>query len=156
MAFDGSTPTSRAAVLDVPAAAPVMPPPEPPFDWKAPAGALPPGAEGFVNWPGCTRLHATPATVRGVRPARLGDDAGRPDEFVYVADVPAAASGILVLWPDEFRPVKAKPAAAIATREQSRAAGYEGDPCKRCGALMLVRNGACLKCDSCGETTGCS
>lgn len=34
--------------------------------------------------------------------------------------------------------------------------GYSGDPCSECGALTLVRNGSCLKCDSCGATTGCS
>jgi ribonucleoside-diphosphate reductase alpha chain len=34
--------------------------------------------------------------------------------------------------------------------------GYEGDPCPECGALTLARNGTCLKCDSCGGTTGCS
>ncbi len=57
----------------------------------------------------------------------------------------------------------ARPAAeggAVATREekvrQARLKGYEGDPCPECGQLTLVRNGACLKCDSCGATTGCS
>ncbi|RYG42904.1 vitamin B12-dependent ribonucleotide reductase, partial [bacterium] len=39
---------------------------------------------------------------------------------------------------------------------QARLKGYEGDPCSNCGAFTLVRNGVCLKCDSCGETTGCS
>ena len=39
---------------------------------------------------------------------------------------------------------------------QARLKGYEGDPCGNCGAFTLVRNGVCLKCDSCGETTGCS
>lgn len=34
--------------------------------------------------------------------------------------------------------------------------GYEGDPCPECGQLTLVRNGSCLKCNSCGSTTGCS
>ncbi|MBL8021056.1 MAG: hypothetical protein JNM27_15400, partial [Leptospirales bacterium] len=34
--------------------------------------------------------------------------------------------------------------------------GYEGDPCPECGQFTLVRNGACLKCNSCGATTGCS
>ena len=38
----------------------------------------------------------------------------------------------------------------------ARMKGYEGDPCPECGSLTLVRNGACLKCDSCGGTTGCS
>jgi ribonucleoside-diphosphate reductase alpha chain len=34
--------------------------------------------------------------------------------------------------------------------------GYEGDPCSNCGQLTLVRSGACAKCDTCGETSGCS
>jgi ribonucleoside-diphosphate reductase alpha chain len=39
---------------------------------------------------------------------------------------------------------------------QARLKGYEGDPCTECGQLTLVRNGACLKCDTCGATSGCS
>ncbi len=39
---------------------------------------------------------------------------------------------------------------------EARARGYEGDPCGECGNMTLVRNGTCLKCDSCGSTTGCS
>jgi len=38
----------------------------------------------------------------------------------------------------------------------ARLKGYEGDPCTDCGQLTMVRNGACLKCDSCGGTSGCS
>jgi ribonucleoside-diphosphate reductase alpha chain len=34
--------------------------------------------------------------------------------------------------------------------------GYEGDPCTECGQLTMVRNGTCLKCQSCGSTSGCS
>ena len=34
--------------------------------------------------------------------------------------------------------------------------GYEGDPCSNCQSLTLVRSGACAKCDTCGETSGCS
>jgi len=41
-------------------------------------------------------------------------------------------------------------------REQARMKGYEGDPCPECSSFTLVRNGSCLKCDSCGATTGCS
>ncbi len=46
-----------------------------------------------------------------------------------------------------------------ARAEQIRAArmkGYEGDACPECGNFTLVRNGTCLKCDTCGSTTGCS
>lgn len=39
---------------------------------------------------------------------------------------------------------------------QARVKGYEGDPCPVCGYFTLVRNGTCLKCDTCGSTTGCS
>lgn len=39
---------------------------------------------------------------------------------------------------------------------QARMKGYEGDSCPECGNFTLVRNGTCLKCDSCGGTTGCS
>jgi len=34
--------------------------------------------------------------------------------------------------------------------------GYEGDPCEECGNMTLVRNGTCLKCVTCGATSGCS
>jgi hypothetical protein len=36
------------------------------------------------------------------------------------------------------------------------AKGYAGDACGDCGQFTLVRNGTCLKCDSCGATSGCS
>jgi ribonucleoside-diphosphate reductase alpha chain len=39
---------------------------------------------------------------------------------------------------------------------EARMKGYEGDPCGGCGAFTLVRNGTCLKCVSCGATSGCS
>jgi ribonucleoside-diphosphate reductase alpha chain len=38
----------------------------------------------------------------------------------------------------------------------ARMAGYQGDACGECGNFTLVRNGTCLKCDTCGSTTGCS
>jgi ribonucleoside-diphosphate reductase alpha chain len=34
--------------------------------------------------------------------------------------------------------------------------GYEGDPCPVCGHFTLVRSGTCMRCDTCGSTTGCS
>lgn len=39
---------------------------------------------------------------------------------------------------------------------EARMRGYEGDDCPECGNFTLVRNGTCLKCDTCGGTTGCS
>jgi ribonucleoside-diphosphate reductase alpha chain len=39
---------------------------------------------------------------------------------------------------------------------QARLKGYEGDACGECGNFTLVRNGTCLKCMTCGSTSGCS
>ena len=52
----------------------------------------------------------------------------------------------------------AEPSAAGigGARVQARMQGYEGDPCGECGNYTLVRNGTCLKCNTCGGTSGCS
>ncbi|WP_210526701.1 vitamin B12-dependent ribonucleotide reductase [Rubellimicrobium arenae] len=44
----------------------------------------------------------------------------------------------------------------ISARDKARIQGYEGDPCGECGNYTLVRNGTCLKCNTCGGTSGCS
>lgn len=41
-------------------------------------------------------------------------------------------------------------------REASVAQGYTGESCKDCGNFTMVRNGTCLKCTTCGSTSGCS
>jgi ribonucleoside-diphosphate reductase alpha chain len=47
-------------------------------------------------------------------------------------------------------------APALSASEMARLKGYEGDPCGDCGQFTMVRNGTCLKCITCGTTTGCS
>ncbi len=59
------------------------------------------------------------------------------------------------------RPVSpANANSAVLNRSESVrvaiAKGYSGDPCNECGQFTLIRNGTCLKCDSCGATSGCS
>ena len=44
----------------------------------------------------------------------------------------------------------------LAAIREARMKGYEGDACGECGNFTLVRNGTCLKCDTCGATSGCS
>lgn len=39
---------------------------------------------------------------------------------------------------------------------KAREAGYTGDICPDCQSMTMVRNGTCLKCTTCGATTGCS
>jgi ribonucleoside-diphosphate reductase alpha chain len=50
----------------------------------------------------------------------------------------------------------AERAAVTEKRNQARMKGYTGEACGECGNFTLVRNGTCLKCDTCGGTTGCS
>jgi ribonucleoside-diphosphate reductase alpha chain len=52
-------------------------------------------------------------------------------------------------------PTKPKePTASLV--EEAKTKGYEGEACTSCNQFTLVRNGSCLKCNSCGETSGCS
>jgi len=41
-------------------------------------------------------------------------------------------------------------------RAKAKMQGYEGDACGDCGNYTLVRNGTCMKCNTCGATSGCS
>jgi ribonucleoside-diphosphate reductase alpha chain len=45
---------------------------------------------------------------------------------------------------------------AADKRAEALMKGYVGDSCGECGNFTLLRNGTCLKCDTCGSTTGCS
>jgi ribonucleoside-diphosphate reductase alpha chain len=47
-------------------------------------------------------------------------------------------------------------ASAVDPRTKAKMQGYEGDPCGDCGNYTLVRNGTCMKCNTCGATSGCS
>lgn len=52
--------------------------------------------------------------------------------------------------------VASAPPAAIPEQPEGAPRGYLPDPCSFCGAFRLRRNGTCLVCSDCGETTGCS
>ena len=45
---------------------------------------------------------------------------------------------------------------AMDARTKARMQGYEGEACGECGNYTLVRNGTCMKCNTCGSTSGCS
>ncbi|MCA8870168.1 MAG: vitamin B12-dependent ribonucleotide reductase [Rhodobacteraceae bacterium] len=47
-------------------------------------------------------------------------------------------------------------ALAMDPRTKAKMQGYEGDSCSDCGNYTLVRNGTCMKCNTCGATSGCS
>jgi ribonucleoside-diphosphate reductase alpha chain len=52
--------------------------------------------------------------------------------------------------------VQTKSAPRHDPRTEAKAKGYGGEACGECGNFTLVRNGTCMKCDTCGGTSGCS
>jgi ribonucleoside-diphosphate reductase alpha chain len=51
----------------------------------------------------------------------------------------------------------ARPRDVRAARSlEAKLKGFEGDSCGACGNFTLVRNGTCMKCNTCGSTSGCS
>jgi len=71
-----------------------------------------------------------------------------------------AASSAIVSAEMTSVQVEARVATAVDERvsqmREARAKGYEGDACGECGNFTLVRNGTCMKCVTCGSTSGCS
>ncbi|HEY8564904.1 MAG TPA: vitamin B12-dependent ribonucleotide reductase [Beijerinckiaceae bacterium] len=56
-----------------------------------------------------------------------------------------------------FAAPEAAPQPTVAARRaEAKMKGYVGEACPECANFTLVRNGTCLKCDTCGSTTGCS
>jgi ribonucleoside-diphosphate reductase alpha chain len=101
----------------------------------AATGTVPQRPQPFVT-PRTGRLNP----VNGNGHGKNGESAAKAKASVGAAASPAAAQKV-----------------QLAERiRQARLKGYEGDPCSECGAMTMLRNGTCLKCDSCGATSGCS
>ena len=68
-----------------------------------------------------------------------------------------AAAALQTLVPEISESIVATgTATTITARDKAKMQGYEGDPCGECGNYTLVRNGTCMKCNTCGGTSGCS
>ncbi|WP_421983236.1 vitamin B12-dependent ribonucleotide reductase [Roseibium sp.] len=98
-----------------------------------------------------------------------GEPAGESTEAISVqtANTPAAqvsavatafARGTEAAAAVEVGTTAPAPQVATAAQQiaQARMKGYEGESCGECGNFTMVRNGTCLKCDTCGATSGCS
>ena len=70
--------------------------------------------------------------------------------------VPAAAMAATLETRVSETAMAAASVTTIDARTKARMQGYEGDPCGDCGNYTLVRNGTCMKCNTCGSTSGCS
>jgi len=98
-----------------------------------------------TNQPAAARGGAATAFKRELAP-EAAEPAGYAANAPEEAEAPKAAGK-----PDE----KAAPDKATQAA-MARMQGYEGEACTECGNFTMVRNGTCLKCDTCGSTSGCS
>ncbi len=75
-------------------------------------------------------------------------------------EAPAAMGGVAFAAPDIDKPAQSaalsSAQSAALSRAEARMKGYVGEACPECGNFTMVRNGTCLKCETCGGTTGCS
>ncbi len=99
-----------------------------------PGGAAPAGSNVTALYSGGLTQGAT---------ALKGETEAESEAAVDTAALPWAA-------PAASGPSKAE------SRAMARAKGYEGEACPECQNFTMVRNGTCLKCETCGGTTGCS
>ena len=86
---------------------------------------------------------AEQATVAGTRPNELTDG-------TTVALAPGATAAVVGVAVGEAS------SSALGSALEAKLKGFEGDACPECGNFTMVRNGTCLKCTTCGGTTGCS
>ncbi|MDC1231539.1 vitamin B12-dependent ribonucleotide reductase [Octadecabacter sp.] len=70
--------------------------------------------------------------------------------------VPAVAEGGGMAQATTSTAVSSGTISSLSARDKAKMQGYEGEACGECGNFTLVRNGTCMKCNTCGGTSGCS
>ncbi|MEC9225696.1 MAG: vitamin B12-dependent ribonucleotide reductase [Pseudomonadota bacterium] len=100
-------------------------------------------SRGFIRNQGLVVYSNGTATAAAVEEPVVVMRAETPAPTQAAASAPAAAAAVADT--------------VVAERvQQARMQGYEGESCPECQNFTLVRNGTCLKCNTCGSTTGCS
>ncbi|MFH1378032.1 MAG: vitamin B12-dependent ribonucleotide reductase, partial [Planctomycetota bacterium] len=99
-----------------------------------------------------SRLAAKPTSGSVTKPAPAGSPAmkGSGSATMKAGLKPERASSAVAVEPVKL------PSNSQRDRSIARIKGYEGDACPHCGHMTLIRNGTCTKCDTCGDTGGCS
>ena len=92
--------------------------------------------------------------VNGDGPSATATTASAAAEAVAAAARPIRAAASRPPSPRRRSPARATAWPSASARRGCK--GYEGDACNECGNFTLVRNGTCLKCETCGSTSGCS
>ena len=87
-----------------------------------------------------------------------GDSAAAAQAAADLSPVTRTAADLNPVAPAEGRAAAAVPfrESEFETVRRAKLRGYAGEACDECGNFTLVRNGTCLKCDTCGATSGCS
>jgi hypothetical protein len=110
---------------------------------------------------------STPRTGHLAKDAEVKLDISRPQETASATAVTprlattstgsqTVGSGVAVPVALSSMPRPGKAEGLAKKAHEAKLKGYEGDPCRECGQFTLVRNGTCLKCNTCGSTSGCS
>ncbi|KUF11621.1 vitamin B12-dependent ribonucleotide reductase [Pseudoponticoccus marisrubri] len=98
------------------------------------------------------RLPQELVVLQGGASASVAFESGTDPEQVLTSLVPASAAGAR-----SESPVRSESSAlSMSAVNRARMQGYEGEACGECGNYTLVRNGTCMKCNTCGATSGCS
>ncbi|WP_193335923.1 vitamin B12-dependent ribonucleotide reductase [Devosia beringensis] len=130
---------------------------------STPAPAAPMQADRFVSR-GMTRGRVTNKSLMIVS----GDHPYNPVQAMQTSTITALKTATALkietqLSPSAFAPAELNPIPSPPPskdsgllRAEAQMKGYTGDQCTECHNFTMVRNGTCLKCDTCGTTTGCS
>lgn len=84
------------------------------------------------------------------------DSAVGDDAQIGTAGMSAGASSNVGAGPVSTGAMATPQNERMAAVNKAKMQGYEGDACGECGNFTLVRNGTCMKCNTCGGTSGCS
>ncbi|MFM8980765.1 MAG: vitamin B12-dependent ribonucleotide reductase, partial [Planctomycetia bacterium] len=98
---------------------------------------------------------ASQASQAGGQAGHVGEVA--PKGFTVspgVSVTPSASSSTVVT--EALLKVRSQRTTVLSQYDEARLKGYTGDCCTNCQAFTMVRNGSCLKCNTCGQTSGCS
>ena len=91
-----------------------------------------------------------------VMPQGAATSAQSPAHALQMRAAESVSMGALALAETTIAYTYEEPLPEADLRAKARLQGYEGDSCGECGNFTLVRNGTCLKCNTCGGTSGCS
>ena len=127
---------------------------------KAPAGFIPSHVSRGLIRSKAERFAVMQGGSGGFAPQSIGANALKSELEQSLGITPAPQT----LGSVEDLPFQAPAASASraptqsadSKRAEARMKGYVGESCPECANFTLVRNGTCLKCDTCGSTTGCS